>query len=179
VTINGIASLACQKLVKDYKKSRKVIIEPLSFFPIVKDLITDMNPFFERIRSIHPKEIVISNPVDVVKEISQSPEEHSRIVDAIKCVMCGCCSASCPVNSNEDPDYIGPAAVLRAKRYIFDSRLKDTQERMDKVEESHGVWSCETYWNCTKVCPKGIKVTQNILNLKTKLLENTHERAHT
>jgi succinate dehydrogenase / fumarate reductase iron-sulfur subunit len=173
MTINGTAALACQKLVKDFKEEDEIILEPLSFFPIIKDLIVDMEPFFERMRSIHPEGWGKFSPVDLAKEIHQSPTEHAEIVDTIKCVMCGCCTASCPVNRDEDSEYIGPAAVLRAKRYIFDTRLKETQERMKIVEKPHGVWSCMTYWECTNVCPKNIQVTQNILNLKTKLLKQS------
>ncbi len=102
-----------------------------------------------------------------------SQSDHAEIVDAIKCVMCGCCTASCPVNLGEEPEYIGPAASLRATRYIFDTRLGDSEERMDIAERPHGVWSCKTYWRCTRVCPKGIQVTQNILKTKTRLLNRT------
>jgi len=170
MTINGEAALACQKLARDFVDSEEIIIEPLSFFPIVKDLVVDMEPFFQRMRSIHPEGWGEISPVEAVNELQQSPVDHKEIVDAIKCIMCGCCTASCPVNKEEDPEYIGPAAALRAKRYIFDTRLKHRVERIEFVEKPHGVWSCQTYWECTKVCPKGIQVTQNILALKTRLL---------
>ncbi|MFA9436881.1 MAG: succinate dehydrogenase/fumarate reductase iron-sulfur subunit [Candidatus Bathyarchaeota archaeon] len=169
VTINGLAALACQKLVKHYVKAEEIKIEPLGFFPIVKDLIVDMEVFFERMKSIHPRNLEKINPVSVSRQLHQSPEEYNEIVDAIKCVMCGCCTAQCPVTKKEEPEFIGPAAVLRAKRYIFDTRLRDTEERRQIIGELHGVWSCKTYWRCTRVCPKGIHVTQNILDLKEEL----------
>ena len=173
MTINGIAALACQKLVKDYSDCEVVTVEPLSFFPIVKDLVVDMDPFFERMRVIHPEEWGTVNPIEIARELQMSQEEHAEIIDTIKCVMCGCCTASCPVNLKEEPEFIGPAASLRATRYIFDTRLGDNMERMDIAESPHGIWSCKTYWRCTRICPKGIQVTQNILKTKVKLLRRT------
>lgn len=164
LTINRLAALACQKMVKHY--DGKITLEPLGFFPIVKDLIVDMTIFLENMKNIHPESYGKINPVTISKQLQQSPEDYNLIVDAVKCVMCGCCTAQCPVTREEDPDFIGPAAVLRAKRYIFDSRIKDRKERKNIIEKSHGVWSCKTYWRCTRVCPKGIQVTRNILDLK-------------
>lgn len=172
MTINGTAALACQKLVKNYADSTVITVEPLAFFPIVKDLVVDMDPFFERMRIIHPDGWSTVSPVEVSQEFHMSPLDHAEIVDAIKCVMCGCCTATCPVNLKEDPDFIGPAASLRATRYIFDTRLRDSEERLSILGRTHGVLSCKTYWRCTKICPKGIAVTKNILKVKTKLLKN-------
>lgn len=167
VTINGLSALACQKLVKHFKDDIK--IEPLGFFPIIKDLIVNMDVFFERMRDIHPENWGKISPISVSKQLQQSQAEYDEIVDAIKCVMCGCCTAQCPVTNEEDPEFIGPATVLRAKRYIFDSRMQDKEERKQIIEKPHGVWSCKTYWRCTRVCPKGIQVTRNILDLKDEL----------
>jgi len=170
MTINGLASLGCQKLVKHYARLPEIKVEPLGFFPVVKDLVVDMEPFFERMRSIHPENWGRINPVEISKQLHQSQEEHGRIVEAIKCIMCGSCTAQCPVVREEDQEFIGPAAVLRAKRYIFDTRMRDIEERKQVIDAQHGVWSCDTRWLCTKVCPKGIKVTQNILDLKAALI---------
>jgi succinate dehydrogenase / fumarate reductase iron-sulfur subunit len=85
--------------------------------------------------------------------------------------MCACCVAACPVMLREEPDFIGPAAVLRAQRYIFDSRVTDTSERMKILEKPHGIWSCKSYYRCTQVCPKKIKVTEAILKTKEKILQ--------
>jgi succinate dehydrogenase / fumarate reductase iron-sulfur subunit len=164
MTINGTPAFACQKLVKDYD-TKEFTIEPLAFFPIVKDLIVDMKPFFTRMKQIHPKNWKI-NPVEVSKEFLMSIEEHEEIKDAIKCIMCGCCTSACPVNLEEDPDYIGPAAVLRAQRYIMDARREDVKERIAKINHPQGVWGCKVYGECTRVCPKSIKVTKKILDLK-------------
>ncbi len=131
--------------------------------------MVDMEPFFERMRGIHPENWGRINPVDVSKQLHQSVEEHEGFVEAIKCIMCGACTAQCPVVLEDNPDFIGPAAVLRSKRYIFDTRMKDMLERKRLIQAENGVWSCDTRWLCTKVCPKGINVTQNILDLKELL----------
>lgn len=169
VTINGLASLACQRLVKHYNEIYEIKVEPLGFFPIVKDLIVDLDVFFERMKSIHPEILAKVNPVLVARQFHQSPEDYDEIADSIKCIMCGCCTAQCPVTREEEPEFIGPAAVLRSKRYIFDTRIQDKEERKKIIGKPFGVWSCKTYWRCTRVCPKGIQVTKNILDLKDEL----------
>ncbi len=174
MTINGIALLACQKLVKDFDYSKEIFIEPLHFFPIIKDLVVDMTPFFDRERAVHPNYGIVINGADEDKEHAQTIEERGQFDDDIKCIMCACCVAACPVNLKEDPQYIGPAAIVRAHRYIFDSRFKDQQERMKIIDLPHGIWSCKTYWKCTPVCPKKIQVTKHILETKTKILRELH-----
>jgi succinate dehydrogenase / fumarate reductase iron-sulfur subunit len=170
VTINGSPALACQKLVEDYDYKQEIMIEPIKFFPVVKDLIVDMDPFFERINSISPNKTESASSGAMEIERTQTPEERSLFDDAIKCILCACCVAACPVMLKEEPDFIGPAAVLRAQRYIFDSRVTDTAERMKILEKLHGIWSCKSYYRCTQVCPKKIKVTEAILKTKKKIL---------
>ena len=125
VSINGIPALACQKLVKDYDYSKELLIEPLKYFPQIKDLIVDMEPFFSRIVSIHPQKLQELQDFPKDKERLQSIEERSRIDDAVKCILCGCCMAACPVILEQEQRFIGPAAVLRAQKYIFDTRTND------------------------------------------------------
>ncbi len=175
VTINGSPALACQKLVKDYDYTKEILIEPLKFFPVIKDLIVDMEPFFERIKGISPEKTE-SPSASPDREHTQTPEERSMFDDAVKCIICACCVAACPVMLKEEPDFIGPAAVLRAQRHIFDSRVTDTEERMKILEEPHGIWSCKSYYRCTQVCPKGIKVTEAILKTKKKILQQLHPK---
>jgi len=174
MTINGVASLACQKLVKDYDHTNDILIEPLQFFPIIKDLVVDMTPFFQRMKATHPLSEENVTKVEEGKELKQTIEERAIFDDAIKCIMCACCTASCPVVLKEEPEFIGPAAVLRAQRHIFDTRVKDVLERMKIMEEPHGIWSCRTYFKCTEVCPKKIKVTEAILQTKRKILSELH-----
>jgi succinate dehydrogenase / fumarate reductase iron-sulfur subunit len=176
LTINGAPALACQKLVKDYDYTREIVVEPLKFFPVVKDLIVDMQPFFERMKAIRPDKIESSFGGITERERVQTIEERGVFDDAVKCILCACCVAACPVTVKEEPDFIGPAAILRAQRYIFDSRVTDTAERMKILEKPHGIWSCKTYYRCTQVCPKQIKVTEAILKTKKKILQQLHPK---
>ncbi len=176
MTINGISALACQKLVKDYPPNKEILIEPLSVFPVVKDLVVDMEPFFERQRSVHPSNGISLTEMEEGKEHIQTPDQRSLFDDDVKCIMCACCTSACPVNQKEDPSYVGPAAVLRAHRYIFDSRIKDTIQRLAIVDQPHGSWSCKGYFKCTQVCPKEIQVTKHIYELKRKILTEFRPR---
>jgi succinate dehydrogenase / fumarate reductase iron-sulfur subunit len=172
VTINRVSALACQKLVKDYDCTQEILIEPLKYFPVVKDLIVDMSPFFKRIETINliTSEKLLDSPIE--KERVQSVEERGRIDDAVKCILCGCCVASCPVILEQEPNFVGPAAILRAQKYIFDSRRTDANVHMQVLEKPHGIWGCKSYYMCTMVCPKNIKVTEAILKTKKKLFRN-------
>ena len=176
VTINGSPALACQKLVKDYDYTREIVVEPLKFFPVVKDLIVDMQPFFKRIKAIRPDKIESTFGGITEREHTQTIEERGVFDDAVKCILCACCVAACPVMLKEEPSFIGPAAILRAQRYIFDSRVTDAAERMRILEKPHGIWSCKTYYKCTQVCPKQIKVTEAILKTKKKILQQLHPK---
>lgn len=173
LTINGAPALACQKLVKDYSHSKEILVEPLKFFRVVKDLNVDMDPFFERVKRILPE----VSPQELravgkyMVERLQTIGERSLFDDAVKCILCGCCLAACPVNLKEDPAFVGPAAILRAHRYLFDSRVRSGEERMRILEEPHGIWNCRSYYQCTRVCPKKIKVTEAILRTKKKILQ--------
>lgn len=174
MTINGVAALACQKLVKDYDFSKEILIEPLQFFPVIRDLVVDMTRFFQRMKAIHPSGEETMITTEGAKERRQTIEERAHFDDAIKCIMCACCTASCPVIQKEEPKFIGPAAVLHAQRYIFDSRVKDALDRMKILEKPYGIWSCKTYFRCTVVCPKKIKVTEAIQQTKSKILRELH-----
>ncbi len=171
MTINGTSVLACQKLVKDYPQDREIIIEPLSVFSVVKDLIVDLRPFFDREKSVHPPQGIVLAEAEDEKEHLQSPEQRQIFTDDIRCIMCACCVSACPVNQKEDPAYVGPAAIVRAHRYIFDSRIRNTLERLAIMDKPHGAWSCKSYYKCTQVCPKEIQVTKRILEVKRKILD--------
>jgi len=177
VSINGIPSLACQKLIKDYEDTKELLIEPLRFFPIIKDLTVNMEPFFQRLRAISPNTPPASLVDSNDKETLQSIEERRRIDNAIKCILCGCCVAACPVILEQEPKFIGPAAILRAQKYIFDSRRTDTTERMSVMEKPYGIWGCKSYYMCTVVCPKKIKVTEQIIKTKKKIIQELHPKS--
>lgn len=176
MTINGISSLACQKLVKDFESGKEIVIEPLSVFSVVKDLVVDMEPFFDREKSVHPKDGIVLSETAQEAEHLQTVNERLQFDDDIKCIMCACCVSACPVNQKEDPAYVGPAAILRAHRYIFDNRVKEMIERLKIMDDSHGAWGCKTYYRCTAVCPKGIQVTRHIQEVKNRILEELRQQ---
>jgi succinate dehydrogenase / fumarate reductase iron-sulfur subunit len=164
--VNGVCCLPCQKLVKSY--TGDILIEPLPVFNVVKDLIVDLEPFFERYRSVRPYLITASEPAST--ERLQTPEDVQVIEEAIRCILCACCTSSCPVNQNEGTrGYVGPAALVRAFRYLFDSRDKGAEERIRLLDTNDGVWGCKTLWKCTEVCPKEIPVTKEIGQIKRKI----------
>ena len=166
--INGICGLACQKLVKDFKE--EILIEPLPVFKVVKDLIVDLDPFLEKYNSIKPYLITQSSPPE--KERPQSPEQQRLFEEAIRCILCACCTASCPIDLNpETATYVGPAALVRAFRYLFDSRDEAAEERIALLDHKDGAWGCQTLWKCTEVCPKKIPVTKQIGQIKRRIHE--------
>lgn len=165
--INGVCALACQRLVKDYETS-EFTIEPLPVFRVVKDLIVDLDPFFEKYRAIKPYLITDSEPPE--KERLQKREARSVFDEAVRCILCALCTASCPISSQNER-YLGPAALLRAFRYLFDGRDRGEEERIEILDNEDGIWGCKTLWKCTEVCPKEIPVTQCLGKIKKKIYD--------
>jgi succinate dehydrogenase / fumarate reductase iron-sulfur subunit len=160
--INGVNHLACKVLAKDIGGT-KMTIEPLLGLPVIKDLIVDMEPFFDHYRSVLPYFINDEKPPK--KERLQSPEARERFDDTTKCILCACCTTSCPSFwSNED--YVGPAAIVAAHRFIFDSRDRAGAERLKILNDQFGVYRCHTIFNCTTACPREIQVTRAIGEVK-------------
>jgi len=163
--INGRNALACKVLVKDV--APKVTVEPIRGLPVLKDLIVDMEPFFEGYRSILPYLVNDTEPPD--RERLQSPEERERFDDTTKCILCAACTTSCPIFWG-DGEYVGPAAIVNAHRFIFDSRDDAAEERLAILSEKTGVFRCRTTFNCTEACPRGIKVTKAIQEVKRAVM---------
>ncbi len=173
--INGWSALACQKLVKDFQDEEEILIEPLEVFPVIKDLIVDLDPFFKRYNSIKPYLIAKSPPPD--KERRQPQVEDPMFEAAIRCILCACCTASCPVNQEKETEnFVGPAALVRAFRYLFDSRDEGSAERISLLDHKDGAWGCQAHWRCTKVCPKEIPVTKQIGQIKRRIHEAKHPK---
>ena len=167
LTINGVNRLACKLLMKDL--GAKVTVEPLRGFSIVKDLVVDMEPFFEKYESIKP--FFVTYDLDPPVERNQSQEERARFDDTTKCILCGACTSSCPTFWG-NRDYLGPAAIVQAHRFIFDSRDQGANERLDILNDRDGVWRCRTVFNCVGACPREIDVTRAIGEVKKLLLFN-------
>ncbi|WP_104046158.1 succinate dehydrogenase iron-sulfur subunit, partial [Arthrobacter sp. ZGTC412] len=155
--INGRNRLACKALLKDLDPTKPITVEPLQGLPVEKDLIVDMEPFFQSYREIIP--FLISAGHAPTRERLQSPEEQERFDDTTKCILCAACTSSCPVFWT-DGRYFGPAAIVNAHRFIFDSRDDAGDMRLEILNDREGVWRCRTIFNCSEACPRGIKITQ-------------------
>ena len=163
--INGRNRLACKVLMKDVGK--KITVEPMKGLPVIKDLVVDMSRFFQNYEATNP--YMITQSQDPVRERLQTPEQRERFDDTTKCILCAACTTACPpfwTNNN----YYGPAAIVNAHRFIFDSRDEATEERLDILNSGDGVWRCRTVFNCTEACPRGIDITGAIQEVKRALL---------
>lgn len=163
--INGRNRLACKVLMQELGK--KVTVEPMLGFKVVKDLVVDMDQFFASYKSIKP--YLIADDAPSSGERLQSPEDRHRYDDTTKCILCAACTTSCPITwTNEH--FVGPAAIVNAHRFIFDSRDQGAGERLRILNTQSGVWRCRTVFNCTEACPRDIKVTNAIEEVKRALL---------
>ena len=180
--VNGTERLACKTLIKDLvgaaasAESRTITVEPLQNLPVMKDLIVDQTRFFENFRAVKP--FFISDTLPAKGERTQSIEERAKYDDATKCILCAACYSSCPVIRGKNPDFIGPAAIVNAARFIFDGRDTGFKDRLPALDDPNGVWPCENHFNCTKVCPREIKVTKNI-NMSKKAITDFKENGST
>ncbi|WP_207842633.1 succinate dehydrogenase iron-sulfur subunit [Williamsia soli] len=170
--INGVNRLACKLLMKDMlpkdkSKEITITIEPIKGLPVEKDLVVNMEPFFDAYRAVKP--FLMTSGNEPTRERIQSQTDRARFDDTTKCILCACCTTSCPVYWNEG-SYFGPAAIVNAHRFIFDSRDEGAAERLDILNEVDGVWRCRTTFNCTDACPRGIQVTQAIQEVKRALM---------
>ncbi len=160
--INGQNRLACKTLVQDIKSTR-ITVEPILGLPVLKDMIVDMDPFFDHYKSVMP--YFINDDPAPAQERIQSVEDRERFDDTTKCILCGACTTSCPSFWSND-EYVGPAAIVNAHRFIFDSRDKGAAERLQILNDQFGVYRCRTIFNCTVACPREIQITQAIGEVK-------------
>jgi succinate dehydrogenase / fumarate reductase iron-sulfur subunit len=164
--INGRNYLACKALIKDLHAT-KLTIEPVLGLKVIKDLIVDMEPFFDNFRSVLP--YFINDEPAPQQERLQSIEERERFDDTTKCILCACCTTSCPSFWAND-QYLGPAAIVAAHRFIFDSRDRAAAERLQILNDQFGVYRCHTIFNCTIACPREIEITQAIGEVKNAIV---------
>ncbi|HEX9550936.1 MAG TPA: succinate dehydrogenase iron-sulfur subunit [Candidatus Limnocylindrales bacterium] len=164
--INGRNRLACKERIE--KLGRRISVAPLPGLPVVKDLVVDMEGFFDSYRSVMPF-LVNDRPVPG-GERRQSADERARYDDTTKCILCAACTTSCPSFWAND-EYVGPAAIVNAHRFIFDSRDDAAEERLEILAGDDGVWRCRTIFNCTDACPRGIHITQAILEVSSAIVE--------
>ena len=168
--INGSNKLACKALVQDF--GAKITVEPILGLPVIKDLIVDMEPFFDNFRKVLP--YFINDDPAPEKERYQSHADRERFDDTTKCILCAACTTSCPSFWAND-EYLGPAAIVNAHRFIFDSRDQGAAERLKIMNEVMGVSRCHTVFNCTLACPREIQITKAIGEVKKALMTGSLE----
>ena len=165
--INGRNRLACKIRVEQLGKKR-ITVAPLPGLPVVKDLVVDMEGFFQKYRSVQP--FLVTQAPAPERERRQSPEQRARYDDTTKCILCAACTRSCP-SFWAQGSYVGPAAIVNAHRFIFDSRDEGGDERLEILADRDGVWRCRTIFNCVDACPRGINITRAILEVSSAIVE--------
>ena len=166
--INGKNRLACKTLIKDINPEKPITVEPIKGLTVLKDLVVDMEPFFQAYRDVMPF-LITKDTNEPTRERLQTAEDRERFDDTTKCILCAACTSSCPVFWN-DGQYFGPAAIVNAHRFIFDSRDEAGEQRLEILNDKDGVWRCRTTFNCTDACPRGIEVTKAIQEVKRALI---------
>ncbi|MGW0602936.1 succinate dehydrogenase iron-sulfur subunit [Streptomyces sp. NPDC002644] len=166
--INGKNRLACKTLIKDISPEKPITIEAIKGLTVLKDLVVDMEPFFQAYRDVMPF-LITKDTNEPTRERLQSAEDRERFDDTTKCILCAACTSSCPVFWN-DGQYFGPAAIVNAHRFIFDSRDEAGEQRLEILNDRDGVWRCRTTFNCTDACPRGIEITKAIQEVKRALI---------
>jgi succinate dehydrogenase / fumarate reductase iron-sulfur subunit len=176
MVINGKERLACKTLIKDVAENEGAVVrvEPLRTLPVQRDLMVDQEKFFQNYRQVMP--YLINDEEVEEKERIQSPKERELFDDGTKCILCAACYSACPVVQGKNPDFLGPAAVVQASRFIDDSRDKGFEERLPRLDYPDGIWPCENHFQCTRVCPRNIKVTKLINQTKGKITRFRKDR---
>ena len=170
MNIGGVNTLACTFPVEEVKG--EVRVYPLPHMPVIKDLVTDLTSFYDHYSEIKPWLHTEKTPSDG-KEHLQSPEDRKKLDGLYECILCACCSTSCPSYWWNPDKYLGPAALLQAHRFIEDSRDEITSERLDYLDDKFRLYRCHTIMNCTNTCPKGLNPAKSIAKIKKSIHEKT------
>lgn len=168
VNMNGKNGLACITPVSSLK-GNKVVIRPLPGLPVIRDLIVDMAQFFEQYEKVQPF-LINDDKIPPARERLQSPEDRAKLDGLYECILCACCSSSCPSFWWNPDKFIGPAGLLNAYRFLVDSRDTATNERLDALDDAFSVFRCHGIMNCVDVCPKGLNPSKAIGQIKSMLL---------
>ncbi len=167
MNINGTNGLACITPLSQLK-SDKIVIRPLPGFPVVRDLAVDMSQFYQQYERIEP--YLQNNTVAPARERLQSPSERAQLDGLYECILCACCTSSCPSFWWNPEKFVGPAGLLQARRFLADSRDTATEHRLEKLQDPFSVFRCRTIMNCTTVCPKGLNPSQAIGEIRKQML---------
>lgn len=167
MNINGKNGLACITHISDY--GDHITLRPLPGFPVIRDLIVDMTQFYEQYEKVKP--YLQNDGVTTVGEQLQSPEDRAKLDGLYECILCACCSSSCPSYWWNPDKFVGPAGLLQAARFVEDSRDTHTKERLNDLQDPFSLFRCRGIMNCADVCPKGLNPTQAIGHLREKMLK--------
>ena len=168
LNINGKNGLACITLLSDAVKNNKLVIRPLPGLPVVRDLVVDMGLFYAQYEKIEPY-LQNNTPAPAIERL-QTPEDRAKLDGLYECILCACCSTSCPSFWWNPDRFVGPAGLLQAYRFLADSRDQATDERLAKLDDPFSVFRCHGIQNCVNVCPKGLNPTRAIGHIRTMLL---------
>ncbi|MCP5180358.1 MAG: succinate dehydrogenase iron-sulfur subunit [Pseudomonadales bacterium] len=169
INMNGRNGLACITPVSEVAKGGKLILRPLPGLPVVRDLVVDMTQFYRQYRKIDP--FLINDKPPPAQERLQTPEDREKLDGLYECILCACCSTSCPSFWWNPDKFIGPAGLLQAYRFLADSRDTATAERLAKLDDPFSVFRCRGIMNCVAVCPKGLNPTRAIGKIRTMLMQ--------
>jgi succinate dehydrogenase / fumarate reductase iron-sulfur subunit len=168
LNMNGKNGLACITPLSESVKGDKLVIRPLPGLPVIRDLVVDMSLFYAQYEKVQP---YLQNPTPAPAiERLQSPEERAQLDGLYECILCACCSTSCPSFWWNPDRFVGPAGLLQAYRFLADSRDTATEERLAKLDDPFSVFRCHGIQNCVNVCPKGLNPTKAIGHIRTMLL---------
>ena len=168
LNINGKNGLACITPLSDTVKKNKLVIRPLPGLPVVRDLVVDMSLFYAQYEKIEPY-LQNNSPAPAIERL-QTPEDRAKLDGLYECILCACCSTSCPSFWWNPDRFIGPAGLLQAYRFLADSRDQATEERLANLDDPFSVFRCHGIQNCVNVCPKGLNPTRAIGHIRTMLL---------
>ncbi|MGB9931972.1 succinate dehydrogenase/fumarate reductase iron-sulfur subunit [Haloarcula amylolytica] len=169
--VNGRQRLGCKTQISELEDP--IRIEPLPHQEVVKDLVVDMEHFYDQMEAVEPYFDADETPDDKLEEQRQTRENREKVKMSTRCIWCGACMSSCNIAAG-DNEYLGPAAINKAYRFAMDNREGEDrkQERLRIIEQEHGVWRCQTQFSCTEVCPKDIPLTEHIQELKREAVKN-------
>lgn len=168
VNINGKNGLACITAISSLK-GKKVVVRPLPGLPVVRDLVVDMAQFYRQYEKVRP--YLINNDEQPAKEHLQSPDERAKLDGLYECILCACCSTSCPSFWWNPDTFVGPAGLLQAYRFIVDSRDTEAASRLADLDDANSVFRCRSIMNCVDVCPKGLNPTKAIGHIRSMMLQ--------
>ncbi len=169
MNINGANGLACVTSLAAMKTNR-IVIRPLTGFPVIRDLIVDMSVFYEQYERIKP--YLQNDTAPPTRERLQSPEDRAKLDGLYECILCACCTSSCPSSWWNPEKFVGPAGLLQARRFLADSRDTATESRLEDLQDPFSVFRCRSIMNCASVCPKGLNPTEAIGEIRKQMLDD-------